>query len=344
VRVLRLGVIGCGYWGPNLVRNFSSIPGARVLVVCDIDPRRLHSVQADYPLIEATTDAASIIARTNLDAVAIATPVSTHFDLALAALRAGKHVLVEKPLAASSEEAMRLIDEAEKRNLVLMVDHTFVYSGTVRTVRDLITNDGVGDISYYDAVRVNLGIFRHDVNVLWDLAVHDLSIMDYLLAQQPCTVSATGARHVAGETENIAYVTVFFENNLIAHVHANWLAPVKIRHTLLGGTKKLIVCNDLEPIEKVRVYDSGIELTEDPDNTRRLRIGYRTGAMWAPPVDSTEALRTEALHFVDCVSDGKRPITDGHAGLRVIRILEAATESIAQQGRPVDLAREGVQA
>jgi len=338
--MLRLGVIGYGYWGPNLVRNFSSIQGATVTSVCDIDERRLQSIQAEYPSVTTTRDATSLIDRTDIDAVAIATPVSTHFSLALAALRAGKHVLVEKPLTASSEEALRLIDEAAKRKLVLMVDHTFVYSGTVRSVREFISNDYIGDITYYDAVRVNLGLFRHDVNVLWDLAVHDLSIMDYLLAQQPCTVSATGACH-AGETENIAYITVFFEDNLIAHVHANWLAPVKIRHTLLGGTLRMIVCNDLEPVEKVKVYDSGIELSEDPDSTRRMRIGYRIGNMWAPPVDDTEALRTEALHFVDCISKGTRPITDGHAGLRVIRILEAATKSIAQQGAPVDLAHNG---
>lgn len=338
--MLRLGVIGCGYWGPNLVRNFSTIPNATVVAVCDIDPHRLHSIQKEYASVTTTADAASLIARTDIDAVAIATPVSTHFNLALAALRAGKHVLVEKPLTASSDEARRLIDEAAKRKLVLMVDHTFVYSGTVRSVKEFISNDYLGDITYYDAVRVNLGLFRHDVNVLWDLAVHDLSIMDYLLAQQPCTVSATGACH-AGETENIAYVTVFFENNLIAHVHANWLAPVKIRHTLLGGTLRMIVCNDLEPVEKVKVYDSGIELSEDPDSTRRMRIAYRIGSMWAPPVDDTEALRTEALHFVDCISNGTRPITDGHAGLRVIRILEAATKSIEQQGRPVELDRNG---
>ena len=335
--MLRLGVIGCGYWGPNLIRNFSEIPDASVVSICDLDPERLHPIQEQYPALTTTTDAASLIARTDIDAVAIATPVSTHFDLAFRALRAGKHVLVEKPLTASSEQAMRLIDEATARNLVLMVDHTFVYSGTVRTVRDLIANDGVGDITYYDAVRVNLGLFRHDVNVLWDLAVHDLSIMDFLLEQRPCAVSATGARHVTGQTENIAYVTVFFENNLIAHVHANWLAPVKIRHTLLGGTKKMIVCNDLELVEKVKVYDSGIDLSDDPADTRRLRIGYRIGAMHAPSVDVTEALRVEALHFVRCVSGAEVPITDGHAGLRVIRILEAATSSIAERGKPVEL-------
>jgi predicted dehydrogenase len=217
------------------------------------------------------------------------------------------------------------------------VDHTFVYSGSVRTVRDLIGRDGVGDITYYDAVRVNLGLFRHDVNVLWDLAVHDLSIMDYLLTKRPCAVSACAATHVEGQTENIAYITVFYDDNLIGHVHANWLSPVKIRHTLLGGTKKMIVCNDLEPVEKVKVYDSGVTLSDDPGDTRRLRVGYRIGAMYAPPVDTTEALHVEAMHFADCIASGTTPITDGHAGLRVIRILEAATKSIAGRGHPVDL-------
>lgn len=338
--MLNVGVIGCGYWGPNLIRNFSSIPDSVVTAVCDLNASRLNPVVSTYPHITATTSAAELIAMTNVDAVAIATPVSTHFALALAALEAGKHVLVEKPLTASADDATRLIDEAEKRNLVLMVDHTFVYSGTVRTVRDIISSDGVGDITYYDAVRVNLGLFRHDVNVLWDLAVHDLSIMDYLLAQRPTAVSATGAKHVAGGTENIAFITLFFDNNLIAHVHANWLSPVKIRHTLIGGTKKMIVCNDLEPIEKVKVFDSGIELSDDPDDRRRLRIGYRIGDMHAPPVDPAEALRTEAMHFIECTARRARPITDGHAGLRVIRILEAATKSIAGQGAPVELTRE----
>jgi predicted dehydrogenase len=332
--LINVGVIGCGYWGPNLIRNFDSIPGADVVGACDLEPSRIHRLQPDYPSLQFTTDAAALIDRKDVDAVAIATPVSTHFDLSMRAMRAGKHVLVEKPLAASSDEARRMIDEAARRNLVLMVDHTFVYSGTVRTVRDLVRNDGVGDITYYDAVRVNLGLFRHDVNVLWDLAVHDLSIMDYLLERTPSAVSATGASHVSGRSENIAYVTVFFDNNLIAHVHANWLAPVKIRHTLLGGTKKMIVCNDLEPVEKVKVYDSGIELSDDPDDKRRLQIGYRIGAMFAPPVDMTEALRTEALHFVSCVEGGAIPVTDGEAGLRVIRILEAATESMADRGAP----------
>ena len=335
--MLRMGVIGCGYWGPNLIRNFSDVPASTVIAAADMSADRLASVQKAWPSMRTTDDAAALIAMTDVDAVAVATPVSTHFDIAMAALRAGKHVLVEKPLASSSEQALRLIDEAARRKLVLMVDHTFVYSGTVRTVRDLLTSDGVGDLRYYDAVRVNLGLFRHDVNVLWDLAVHDLAIMDYLMSQQPCAVSATAARQVAGQTENIAYITVFFDDNVIAHVHANWMSPVKIRHTLIGGTKKMIVCNDLEPEEKVKVYDSGVELSQDPDDTRRLRVGYRTGPMYAPTVDSTEALRTEALHFVDCVNGTATPLTDGAAGLRVIRILEAATRSIADRGAPVEM-------
>ncbi len=334
-----MGVIGCGYWGPNLIRNFTDIPGSTVVAAADMSAERLASVHSMWPSIRTTTDAAALIAMTDVDAVAVATPVSTHFDIAMSALRAGKHVLVEKPLASSSEQALRLIDEAAQRNLVLMVDHTVVYSGTVRTVRDLLTNDGVGDLRYYDAVRVNLGLFRHDVNVLWDLAVHDLSIMDYLMSQQPCAVSATAARQVAGQTESIAYITVFFDDNVIAHVHANWMSPVKIRHTLIGGTRKMIVCNDLEPEEKVKVYDSGVELSQDPDDARRLRVGYRTGAMHAPTVDATEALRTEALHFVDCVHGNATPVTDGAAGLRVIRILEAATRSIAGRGASVELSR-----
>ena len=336
--MVKVGVIGCGYWGPNLVRNFSRTPGAKIVAASDSRADRLEPIRQAYPSLWVTTDSTELIESPDIDAVAIATPVSTHFELAMEALRAGKHVLVEKPLAGSSEEAMHLIDEAAKRNLVLMVDHTFVYSGTVRTVHDLITNDGVGDITYYDAVRVNLGLFRHDVNVLWDLAVHDLSIMDFLLRQRPCAVSATGAKHVEGEHENIAYVTVFFDGSLIAHIHANWLAPVKIRHTLIGGTKKMIVCNDLEPIEKVRVYDSGITLTDDPENLSKLRVSYRTGGMVAPEIDPTEALGTEALHFVDCITRGTTPITDGHTGLRVIRILEAASQSMLRRGAPVELA------
>ena len=335
--MVRIGLIGCGYWGPKLLRNFTEVPGAEVVAVSDLRPDRLSSIQESWPGLFATTDADELLRMPELDAVIIATPVATHFDLALKALRAGKHVLVEKPLAQSSEQAERLIAEADKRQLVLMVDHTFVYSGAVRAIRQLLIEDGVGEMLYYDSVRVNLGLFRHDVNVLWDLAVHDLSIVDYLVESRPCAVSATGLQHYPGGQENIAYITLFFDGSLIAHVHVNWLAPVKVRNTLIGGTRKMIVYNDLEPIEKVKVYDRGITVTDDPESILQMRVGYRTGDMHAPWLDDTEALRTEALHFIECVSSSKQPITDGRAGLRVVKILEAATRSMAARGAPVEL-------
>ncbi|PMB04908.1 oxidoreductase [Fischerella thermalis CCMEE 5273] len=339
---INIGVIGYGYWGPNLVRNFVETPGAQVKTVSDFKPELLAKVQARYPNIQVTTDCQDIFNDPKIDAVAIATPVSTHFDLALAALQAGKHLLVEKPMTVSSEQAMRLIQEAEKRNLVLMVDHTFVYTGAVRKMRDLVVTNVIGDIYYYDSVRVNLGLFQHDVNVIWDLAVHDLSIMDYILPSQPYAVSATGMSHVPGEPENIAYLTLFFEGNLIAHIHVNWLAPVKIRRTLIGGSQRMIVYDDLEPSEKVKIYDKGITVNGNTESLYQMLIGYRAGDMWAPHLEVTEALRTEGLHFIKCIQTGDRPITDGQAGLRVVRILEAATESMKKQGQLVELNIAGV--
>ena len=340
--VINIGVIGYGYWGPNLVRNFSEIPGAQVRTVSDFKPELLAKVQARYPSIQVTTDCRDIFADPKIDAVAIATPVSTHFDLALAALKAGKHVLVEKPMTVTSEQALRLIEEAERRGLVLMVDHTFVYTGAVRKMRELVANNGLGDIYYYDSVRVNLGLFQHDVNVLWDLAVHDLSIMDYILQAKPRAVSATGVSHIPGKPENIAYLTLFFDSNLIAHLHANWLAPVKVRRTLISGSQKMIVYDDLEVSEKVKIYDKGITVNGDTEKVYEMLIGYRTGDMWAPKLEMTEALRTEGLHFLRCIEQGERPVTDGEAGLRVVKILEAATKSMKEQGRLVELDLAGV--
>ena len=341
---INIGVIGYGYWGPNLVRNFSEISGAKVKTVSDFNQELLAKAQARYPAIQTTTNCQDIFADSKIDAVAIATPVSTHFDLALAALQAGKHVLVEKPMTTTSEQAIRLIDEAEKRNLVLMVDHTFVYTGAVRKMHELIANNALGDIYYYDSVRVNLGLFQHDVNVIWDLAVHDLSIMNYVLPSQPYAVSATGISHVPGGLENIAYLTLFFENNLIAHINVNWLAPVKLRRTLVGGSQKMIVFDDLEPSEKVKVYDKGITINSNSENLYQMLIGYRTGDMWSPKLDMTEALKTEGLHFFHCIEQGERPITDGQAGLQVVRILEAATESMRKQGKLIELDIAGVAA
>jgi predicted dehydrogenase len=256
---------------------------------------------------------------------------------------AGKHVLVEKPIASSTEEAVRLVDEASRRQLVLAVDHTFVHTGAVRKMREIVTS-GIGDVYYYDSVRVNLGLFQHDVSVVWDLAVHDLSIMDFVLPHRPVAVSATGMSHVPGEPENIAYLNLFFANNLIAHIHVNWLAPVKVRRTLIGGSSKMIVYDDIEPSEKFKVYDKGIILNGNPttngEKVYQALVGYRTGDMWAPQLDMTEALGTELRDFIACVESGGTPIADGHAGLRVMRILEAATFSLAHRGQVIDLELE----
>lgn len=333
--MIGIGVIGYGYWGPNIVRNFSEVPGARVVALCDLRADRLALAEQRFTQLATTRDYRDLLANPQVDAVAIATPVSTHFEFGVAALRAGKHVLVEKPIAASSEEAVRLIDEAAKRNLVLMVDHTFVYTGAVKKIQELVASSTLGEIYYYDSVRINLGLFQPDVNVLWDLAVHDLSIIDYVLPWRPRAVSATGMSHVPGKPQNVAYVTLFFEENLIAHVHVNWLAPVKIRRTLLGGSRRMVVYDDLEPSEKIKVYDRGINVNSGSENAYQMLIGYRSGDMWAPHLDVTEALRTEAVQFVRCIDDRAPVVTDGESGCRVVRILEAATRSLAERGHPV---------
>lgn len=335
--MIGVGVIGYGYWGPNLVRNFAEVPGSRVVAVSDLCAERLLPVRARYPTVRTTTDHRDLINDSAIDAIAIATPVSTHFDLAMQVLQAGKHVLVEKPLTATSEQAIRLIEEADRRKRVLMVDHTFVYAGAVRKIQELVAGGELGDIYYYDSVRVNLGLFQHDVNVIWDLAVHDLSIMNYVLPSQPCAVSATGISHVPGKPENIAYLTLFFNGSLIAHLHVNWLAPVKVRRTLIGGSRKMIVYDDLEPSEKIKAYDKGITVNRNSESVYQMLVGYRTGDMWAPQLDMTEALRIEVLHFIECIEKSKRPVTDGEAGLLVVQVLEAATQSMARQGQPVNL-------
>jgi predicted dehydrogenase len=338
-----VAVVGYGYWGPNLVRNFGEVSGVRVAAVSDLRTERLAQVRDRYPAVRVTTDYRDILSDPAVDAVVVATPVSTHFDLAMAALNAGKHVMVEKPLATSSEQGEKLIETAARVGRTLMVDHTFVYTGAVRKIKELVDADHLGRLLYYDSVRVNLGLFQHDVNVLWDLAVHDLSIMDHVLGQSPLAVAATGVAHIPGRPINTAYLTCFFEDNLIAHFHVNWLAPVKVRRTLIGGDRQMIVYDDLEPSEKVKVYDKGITVTNGNgrsggnEGAHDLLVDYRAGDMRAPRLSMAEALAVEARHFVECCQEGGTPLTDGHAGLRVVRILEAATESMARRGQPVDL-------
>jgi predicted dehydrogenase len=337
--MVNIGVIGYGYWGPNLVRNFAESEHTQVVGVADMAVSRLKLVEARHPHIETTTDAHQLIGNPKIDAIVVATPVSSHFDLAMEALKAGKHVLVEKPLASSSEQAMRLIEEAARRKLVLMVDHTFVYTSAVRKIRELVANGELGQPYYYDSVRINLGLFQHDVSVLWDLAVHDLSILQYVLPGEPVAISATGMSHFASNGENIAYLTLFFPDNLLAHIHVNWLAPVKVRRTLIGGSRRMVIYDDVESSEKVKVYDKGVNISNTPESVHQLLVSYRAGDMWAPRIDMTEALKVEVQEFVDAIEAGRRPLTDGQAGLQVVRILEAATQSMAVRGQVVEFAQ-----
>ena len=336
--MIGVGVIGYGYWGPNLVRTFMEAQGSIVVAVSDLRRQRLVHTQAQYPSIKTTTNHYDILENPDIEAVAIATPVSSHYQLAMEALQAGKHVLVEKPLAASSREAIALIEEAARRQRILMVDHTFVYTGAIRKIQELVQSGSLGDVYYYDAVRVNLGLFQHDVSVIWDLAVHDLAILDFVFPDRPLAVSATGISHLPDHPENMAYLTLFFAKRIIAHLHVNWLAPVKVRRTLIGGSERMIVYDDLEPSEKVKVYDKGVTLSEQPDKKKyELLVSYRAGDMWAPKLDGTEALLREAQHFIDCIKHQKTPITDGSAGLRIVRILEAAEQSLKARGQLVEL-------
>jgi predicted dehydrogenase len=339
--MIGIGVIGYGYWGPNLVRNFAELPEARVVAVSDQNPARLEAARLRYPAIAVMPEHRALIEHPAVDAVVIATPVATHFELALQVLQAGKHVLVEKPLAASSAQARRLTDEADRRGRVLLVDHTFIYTGAVRKIRALIEAGELGEIYYFDSTRVNLGLFQHDVNVIWDLAVHDLAILGYLLPRPPVAVSATGMGHVPGRPENIAALSLFYDGPLIAHLVVNWLSPVKIRQTLIGGSRQMVVYNDLEPVEKVKVYDRGITLDRSQGEALyQTLLGYRTGDIWIPQIDTTEALRVEAQHFLRCLEGREQPLSGGAAGLEVVTILEAASRSLRARGRPVELDRD----
>ena len=337
--MINVGVIGYGYWGPNMVRNFCEAGGAQVLSVADREIDKLALVQNRYPAITPTTDYREIIANPDIDSIVVATPVASHFEIAMAALEAGKNVLIEKPMAKTADEASRLINAAQQRDLTLMVDHTFIYTGAVRKIRELIETGDLGEVYYYDSTRINLGMFQHDVDVIWDLAVHDLSILSYILGEEPHQISATGASHIPKGMKNSAYMTLFFESGTIAHINVNWLSPVKIRRTLIGGSKKMIVYDDLEATEKIKVYDKGITLSDDPEQVYQMQVGYRIGDMWAPQIDGAEALSVLARHFIDCVETGKPPITDGAMGLSIVRAAEAASVSMERQGEPVKIER-----
>jgi predicted dehydrogenase len=330
-----IGVIGCGYWGPNLLRNFAENEAAELRWICDVDQARLAAMARRYPAARTTNDFNDLISDADLDAIAVVTPVATHFPIASAALRAGKHVLVEKPLTASVAEAEELVDFAERCGLTLMVDHTFVYTGAVRKMKEIVAGGELGDLLYFDSIRINLGLFQRDINVLWDLAPHDLSIMDFLIERQPIGVSAIGSCHIEDGIESIVYMVMRFADEFIAHFHFNWLAPVKIRRTLLAGRSKMILFDDIEPTEKVRVYDKGVTTNRvlDREAVYQTLVSYRTGDVWAPRLDPTEALRYVVAEFIDAIRVGRKPLTDGHSGLRVVRLLEAAQQSIKDGGQ-----------
>lgn len=338
--MVRIGIIGYGYWGPNLVRNFYETPGLTVAAVADLDSKKLDAVRQRYPATRTTGDFRDLLADPSIDAIAVATPVDTHYRLGMAALGAGKHLWMEKPMAESSEQARRLLDEARKRDRVLMVDHTFVYTDAVRKIEELVRGGDLGRIYYYDSIRVNLGLFQRDVSVIADLAVHDFSILDCLLDERPAAVTASGMNHFPGTPENLAYVTLFYDSGTIAHVNVSWLAPVKVRQILLGGSRKMIRYDDLEPSEKIKVYDKGVDFTDDPEQILQMRVGYRTGDMWAPRLAVTEALRVEAEHFVDCIENGTRPRTGGEMGLNVVELIEAASTSMRRRGETVQIKRQ----
>ena len=332
---VRFGVIGYGYWGPNIVRNLHGIGGCEVLSVCDRNPAALKRAQSLYPALNLTGDLSDVLHAPDIDAVAIVTPVWTHFELAKAALENGKHVFVEKPFTSTSQQAEQLVELAERKKLQIMVDHTFLFSGAVRKIRDLVDDGTLGSLYYYDSTRVNLGLFQHDVSVLWDLAPHDLAIMDFLMVEKPEAVVATGSSHL-NHLADMAFITVYFPGNVIAHFNVNWLSPVKVRNTLIAGRDKMLVWNDLEPDEKIKVYDKGVKITSG-ESVYDLLVSYRSGDVWGPKVDSTEALKVELEYFVECIREGKTPLNDGHAGLRVVRLLEAAEQSLQARGQLVAL-------
>lgn len=334
--MINVGVIGFGYWGPNIVRNLTVIKETTVKAVCDINSHALKYVKELYPYVNACHDYEELIKSKKIDAVAIVTPVSTHFEIAKKALEAGKHIFVEKPFTETVQEAETLIRIAGKKKLKIMVDHTFIFTGAVRKIKEVIDNDMLGGLYYYDSIRVSLGLFQQDVNVIWDLAPHDFSIIDYVIKNKPIALTAQGVDHIGRGHENIAYITVYFENKLIAHININWLSPVKIRTTLIGGQKKMLLWDDLQADEKIKIYDKGVK-TRTKEGIHRLMVDYRAGDMWAPRVDRTEALELELRYFADCIINDRTPVNDGEAGLRIVKMLLATDESLRREGKVITL-------
>jgi len=338
--MLNIGVVGFGYWGPNVARNFHAIPGAKLVAISDLSEKRLGLAQTNYPFIKGIKDPLELIRAADIDAVAIVTPVFSHYELAKAALLAGKHIFVEKPFTSTSAQAKELVDIAAKKDLRIMVDHTFLFTGAVKKIKEVIDKGELGKLLFYDSVRVNLGLFQHDINVIWDLAPHDLSIMAHVIDRKPVAISAHGTTHFQGGFEDIAYLCVEFEGNgFIAHFHVNWLSPVKVRQTLISGDKKMLVWDDLSADEKIKIYDRGVDIksANGKNGIHELLVSYRSGDVHIPKLEATEALKAEAQYFVECVEKGQEPVNDGQSGLQVVRLLEAADESIKNGGKRIEL-------
>jgi predicted dehydrogenase len=335
--MIRIGIVGYGYWGPNLLRNFNSAADSQVLAVAEPRTDKHVLIKKLYPGVTCLSDADELFNYPEIDAVAIATPVFTHFNLAKKALLNGKHVLMEKPMTSSVAEARELIELAEKKGLMLMVDHTFLYTGAVQKIQQLIENGTIGTPRYFDSIRINLGLFQPDINVLWDLAAHDISILSFLIQEKPVSVNATGISHTRNGIENIAYMTVNYKSDFIAHFNCSWTSPVKVRQTLIGGDKKMIVYNDLEPSEKVRIYDTGYECKEEEEEKNKILVDYRTGDIYIPKLPSQEALLGVANDFIASIKTNKPPLSNASLGLQVVQILEASQQSIKNGGKEIIL-------
>ncbi len=334
-----VGVIGCGYWGPNIIRNFHQVNEAELLRVVDLDEKKLARIQELYPSVETSKSYEDILKDDRIGAVAIVTPVDSHAKLAIAAFEAGKHVFVEKPMAASVAESKAMIAAAEERNLKLMVGHVFEYTEAVRSLKRLLGEGTVGDLYYVNSQRLNLGLFRNDVNVIWDLAPHDFSIMSHLVdGKRPKSVQAIGAAHINPKVEDVATVTLEYENNLVAFVQVSWLDPKKVRQTVLVGSERMIVYDDIEPTEKIWIYDRSVSGPEQIDDFSQFPYTYRYGDITIPRISGGEPLRAEVQHFLECIREDKTPLSDGYSGLRVVEILEATNHSLAEGGRRIDLA------
>jgi len=334
--MIKVGIIGYGYWGPNVSRNFNACKNAKLTAICDLNKKRLNQAESNYPFIKGFSNPKDLITYKDIDVVAVVTPVFTHYELTKLALENGKHVFVEKPFTSSVAQGEELINFAEKKGLKIMVDHTFLFTGAVRKMRQIIDSRELGDLFFYDSVRVNLGLFQHDINVIWDLAPHDFSIMNYLIDYEPTALSAWGTEHFGRGLEDVAYVAVHFDNGFIAHFHSNWLSPVKIRKTLISGSKKMLVWDDLSSDEKLKIYDKGVDI-ENNEGIHKLLVSYRSGDMYVPKIDNTEALKLEVDYFAECIEKNQEPFNDGEAGLQVVKMLEAADRSLKNDCKKIRL-------